>query len=79
MGKAVDLTLVQQTILDILHRDGKKLKVITNEVQKELSPYILIESMYKGGTRCTAHRSLETVVMLSPFKSLDKLVVEVIA
>ncbi len=48
MGKTADLTVVQKTIIETLHKEGKTQKVIAK--QSSLSKYINREA--KGRKRC---------------------------
>ncbi len=49
MGKTADLTVVQKTIIDTLHKEGKTQTFITKEaVHRVLSPSMLTESWVEG-------------------------------
>ncbi len=53
MGKTADLTVVQKTTIDILHKEGKTQKVIAKEAgcsQNSVSKHINRE--VKGRKRC---------------------------
>ncbi len=53
MGKTADLTVVQKTIIDTLHKEGKTQTFITKEaVHRVLYPSMLTESWVEG-KRCT--------------------------
>lgn len=79
MGKTADLTVVQKTIIDTLHKEGKPQKVIAKEVgcsQSAVSKHInrkLCGREKCGRKRCTSSRddrSLERIVRKRPFKSV---------
>lgn len=79
MGKTADLTVVQKTIIDTLHKEGKPQKVIAKEVgcsQSAVSKHINRRSCGRekcGRKRCTSSRddrSLERIVRKRPFKSV---------
>ncbi len=56
MGKTADLTVVQKTIIDTLHKEGKTQTFITKEaVHRVLYPSMLTESWVEG-KRCTTNR-----------------------
>ncbi len=49
MGKTADLTVVQKTIIDTLHKEGKPQTFITKEaVHRVLYPSMLTESWVEG-------------------------------
>ncbi len=49
MGKTADLTVVQKTTIDTLHKEGKTQKVIAKEAGcSELCPSTLIERRREG-------------------------------
>ncbi len=49
MGKTADLTVVQKTIIDTLHKEGKTQTFITKEaVHRVLYPSMLTESWVEG-------------------------------
>ena len=82
MGKTADLTVVQKTIIDTLHKEGKPQKVIAKEVgysQSAVSKHInrkLSGRAKCGRKRCTSSRddrSLERIVRKRPFKSVGEL------
>ena len=82
MGKTADLTVVQKTIIDTLHKEGKTKKVVAKEVgcsQSAVSKHIngkLNGSKKCGRKRCTSNRdncSLERIVKRSPFKNLGEI------
>ncbi len=53
MGKTADLTVVQKTTIDTLHKEGKTQKVIAKEAgcsQSSVSKHIIREA--KGRKRC---------------------------
>uniref|UniRef100_A0A8C7E2M2 Transposase Tc1-like domain-containing protein n=1 Tax=Naja naja TaxID=35670 RepID=A0A8C7E2M2_NAJNA len=79
MGKTADLTVVQKTIIDTLHKEGKPQKVIAKEVgcsQSAISKHInrkLCGREKCGRKGCTSSRdyhSLEWIVRKRPFKSV---------
>ncbi|KAJ7332353.1 hypothetical protein JRQ81_014533, partial [Phrynocephalus forsythii] len=79
MGKTADLTIVQKTIIDTLHKDGKPQQVqIAKQVgcsQSTVSKHTNRKLCGKekcGRKRCTSSRddsSLERIVRKRPFKS----------
>lgn len=82
MGKTADLTVVQKTIIVILHKEGKPQKVIAKEVgcsQIAVSMHInrkLCGRERFGRKRCTTSRddqSLESIVRKRSFKSMGDL------
>ena len=82
MGKTADLTVVQKTIIDTLHKEGKPQKVIAKEAgcsQSAVSKHIhrkLSGRKKCGRKRCTSKRddrSLERIVKQNPFKNLGEL------
>ncbi len=76
MGKTADLTVVQKTIIDTLHKEEKPQTFITKEaVHRVLYPSMLTESWVEG-KRCTTNRenrSLMRIVKQNQFKNLVKL------
>ncbi len=77
MGKTADLTVVQKTTIDTLHKEGKTQKVIAKEAgcsQSSVSKHINREA--KEGKdvvekKCTSNRdnrTLERIVKQNPFK-----------
>ncbi len=76
MGKTADLTVVQKTIIDTLHKEDKPQTFITKEaVHRVLYPSMLTESWVEG-KRCTTNRenrSLMRIVKQNPFKNLGEL------
>lgn len=82
MGKTADLTDVQKTVIDTLHKEGKPQKVIAKEAgcsQSAVSKHIhrkLSGRKKCGRKRCTSNRdnrSLERIVKQNPFKNLGEL------
>ena len=74
MGKTADLTVVQKTIIDTLHKEGKPQKVIAKEVG--CSQSAVCGRAKCGRKRCTSSRddrSLERIVRKRPFKSVGEL------
>ncbi len=77
MGKTADLTVVQKTIIDTLHKEEKPQTFITKEaaVHRVLYPSMLTESWVEG-KRCTTNRenrSRMRIVKQNPFKNLGEL------
>ncbi len=76
MGKTADLTVVQKTIIDTLHKESKTQTFITKEaVHRVLYPSMLTESWVEG-KRCTTNRenrSLMRIVKQNPLKNLGEL------
>ncbi len=77
MGKTADLTVVQKTTIDTLHKEGKTQKVIAKEAgcSQSLCPSTLIERRREGKDvvekKCTSkkdNRTLERIVKQNPFK-----------
>nr|ACO51862.1 Transposable element Tc1 transposase [Aquarana catesbeiana] len=82
MGKTADLTVVQKTVIDTLHKEGKSQKVIAKEAgcsQSAVSKYIngkLSGRKKCGRKRCTSNRdncNLEKIVKQRPFKNLGEI------
>ncbi len=82
MGKTADLTVVQKTIIDTLHKEGKPQTSITKEAgcsQSALSKYVnrkLSGRKKCGRKRCTTNRenrSLLRIVKQNIFKNLGEL------
>ncbi len=83
MGKTADLTVVQKTIIDTLHKEDKPQTFIAKEaVHRVLYPSMLTESWVEGksveekGKRCTTNRenhSLMRIVKQNRFKNLGEL------
>jgi len=82
MGKTADLTDVQKTVIDTLHKEGKSQKVIAKEAgcsQSAVSKHIhrkLSGRKKCGRKRCTSNRdnrSLERIVKQNPFKNVGEL------
>ncbi len=82
MGKTADLTVVQKTTIDTLHKEGKTQKVIAKEAgcsQSSVSKHINREA--KGRKRCgrkkctsnTDNRTLERIVKQNPFKNVGEI------
>ncbi len=72
MGKTADLTVVQKTIIDTLHKESKTQTFIT----KEAVHRVLYPSMLSGRKRCTTNRenrSLMRIVKQNRFKNLGEL------
>ncbi len=77
MGKTADLTVVQKTTIDTLHKEGKTQKVIAKEAgcsQSSVSKHINREAKGRkrcGRKKCTSNRdnrTLERIVKQNPFK-----------
>ncbi len=81
MGKTADLTVVQKTIIDTLHKEGKTQTFIAKEAgcsQSAVSKHVNIMLRRKkcGRKRCTANRenrSLVRIVEQNRFKNLGEL------
>ncbi|KAI2668567.1 Transposable element Tcb2 transposase [Labeo rohita] len=80
MGKTADLTVVQKTITDTLHKEGKPQTFIAKEAgcsQSAVSKHVnrKLSGRKKGGRkRCTTNRenrNLERLVKQNRFKNLD--------
>ncbi len=82
MGKTADLTVVQKTTIDTLHKEGKTQKVIAKEAgcsQSSVSKHINRE--VKGRKRCVRkkctsnrdNRTLERIVKQNPFKNVGEI------
>ncbi len=84
-GKAADLTVVQKTIIDTLHKEGKPQTLIAKEVgcsQSAVSKHVnrkLSGREKCGRKRCTTNRenrSLMRIVKQNRFKNLGELLKE---
>ncbi len=81
MGKTADLTVVQKTIIDTLHKEGKTQTFIAKEaVHRVLYPSMLTESWVEGKSveekTCTTNRenrSIMKIVKQNRFKNLGEL------
>ncbi len=82
MGKTADLTIVQKTIIDTLHKEGKPQTLIAKEAgcsQSAVSKHVnrkLSGRKNCGRKRCTTNRekrSLKRIVKQNRFKNLDEL------
>ncbi len=80
MGKTADLTVVQKTIIDTLHKEGKPQTVIAKEAggsQSAVSKHVnrKLSGMKKYGRKiCTTNRgSLMSIVKQNRFKNLGEL------
>ncbi len=82
MGKTADLTVVQKTIIDTLHKEGKPQTFIAKEAgcsQSAVSKYVnrkLSGRKKCGRKRCTTNRenrSLMRTVKQNQFKNLGEL------
>uniref|UniRef100_A0AAY5L2M7 Transposase Tc1-like domain-containing protein n=1 Tax=Esox lucius TaxID=8010 RepID=A0AAY5L2M7_ESOLU len=82
MGKTADLTAVQKTTIDNLHKEGKTQKVIAKEagcLQSSVSKHINREA--KGRKRCCRkkctrnrdNRTLERIVKQNPLKNVGEI------
>ncbi len=79
MGKTADLTVVQKTTIDTLHKEGNTQKVIAKEdgcSQSSVSKHINREAKGRkicGRKKCTSNRdnrTLERIVKQNPFKNV---------
>ncbi len=82
MGKTADLTVVQKTTIDTLHKEGKAQKVIAKEAgcsQSSVSKHINREAKGRkrcGRKKCTSKRdirTLERIVKQNPFKNVGEI------
>ncbi len=82
MGKTADLTVVQKTIIDTLHKEGKPQTFIAKEAgcsQSAVSKHVnrkLSGRKKCGRKRCTTNRenhSLMRIIKQNPFKNLGEL------
>ncbi len=77
MGKTADLTVVQKTIIDTLHKEGKQQTLIAKEAgysQSAVSKHV--NKKLSGGKKCTTNReirSLMRIVKQNRFKNLGEL------
>ncbi len=77
MGKTADLTVVQKTIIDTLHKEGKPQTFIAKEAgcsQSAVSKHV--NRKLSGRKRCTTNRenrSLTRIVKQNRFKNLGEL------
>ncbi len=71
MGKTADLTVVQKTTIDTLHKEGKTQKVIAKEAgcsQSSVSKHINREA--KGRKRCGRKKSIQAIGITAPWRGL---------
>ncbi len=82
MGKTADLTVVQKTTIDTLHKEGKTQNVIAKEAgcsQSSVSKHINREAKGRkrcGRKKCTSNwdnRTLERIVKQNPFKNVGEI------
>ncbi len=82
MGKTADLTLVQKTTIDTLHKEGKTQKVIAKEAgcsQSSVFKHINREAKGRkrcGRKKCTSNRdnrTLERIVKQNTFKNVGEI------
>ncbi len=79
MGKTADLTVVQKTIIDTLHKESKPQTFITKEAQSAVSKHVnrkLSGRKKCERKRCTTkreNRSLMRIVKQNKFKNLGEL------
>ncbi len=82
MGKTADLTVVQKTTIDTLHKEGKTQKVIAKEAgcsQSSVSKHINREAKGRkrcGRKKCTSNRdnrTLERIGKQNPFKNVGEI------
>uniref|UniRef100_A0A9J8AD15 Transposase Tc1-like domain-containing protein n=1 Tax=Cyprinus carpio carpio TaxID=630221 RepID=A0A9J8AD15_CYPCA len=77
MGKTADLTVVQKTIIDTLHKEGKPQTLIAKEAGCSQSAVSLhVNRRLSGRKRCTTNRendSLMRIVEQNRFKNLSEL------
>ncbi len=81
-GKTADLTVVQKTTIDTLHKEGKTQKVIAKEAgcsQSSVSKHINRGAKGRkrcGTKKCTSNRdnrTLERIVKQNPFKNVGEI------
>ncbi len=81
MGKTADLTVVQKTTIDTLHKEGKTQRSLQKRlaVHRALCPSTLIERRREGKDvvekKCTSNRdnrTLERIVKQNPFKNVGR-------
>ncbi len=69
MGKTADLTVVQKTTIDTLHKEGKTQKVIAKEaVHRALCPSTLIERRREG--KDVVEKSVQAIGITAPWRGL---------
>ncbi len=68
MGKTADLTVVQKTTIDTLHKEGKTQKVIAKEVHRALCPSTLIERRREG--KDVVEKSVQAIGITTPWRGL---------
>ncbi len=82
MEKTADLTVVQKTTIDTLHKEGKTQKIIAKEAgcsQSSVSKHINREAKGRkrcGRKKCTSNRdncTLERIVKQNPFKNVGEI------
>uniref|UniRef100_A0A9J7ZSX0 Transposase Tc1-like domain-containing protein n=1 Tax=Cyprinus carpio carpio TaxID=630221 RepID=A0A9J7ZSX0_CYPCA len=82
MGKTAELTVVQKTTTDTLHKEGKTQKVIAKEAgcsRSSVSKHINREAKGRkrcGRKKCTSNRdnrTLERIVKQNPFKNVGEI------
>ncbi len=82
MGKTADLTVVQKTTIDTLHKEGKTQKVIAKEAgcsQSSVSKHINRGAKGRkrcGRKKCTSNRdnhTVERIVKQNPFKNVGEI------
>ncbi len=79
MGKTADLTVVQKTIIDTLHKEGKPQTFITKEAgcsQSAVSKHVnrkLSGRKKCGRTRCRTNQDLMRIVKQNRFKNFGEL------
>ncbi len=71
MGKTADLTVVQKTIIDTLHKEEKPQTFIAKEaVHRVLYPSMLTESWVEG-KRCTTNRENRSLMRIVKQQGMD--------
>ncbi len=71
MGKTADLTVVQKTIIDTLHKEGKTQKVIAKEAgcsQSSVSKHINREGRREG--KDVVEKSVQAIGITAPWRGL---------
>ncbi len=70
MGKTADLTVVQKTTIDTLHKEGKTQKVMQKRlaVHRALCPSTLIERRREG--KDVVEKSVQAIGITAPWRGL---------
>ncbi len=77
MGKTADLTVVQKTIIDTLHKEGKPQTLFAKEAGcSQSAVYKHVKRKLSGRKKCTTNRenrSIMRIVKQNRFKNLGEL------